>query len=50
MVVETDNFTPLRTIRNTQIYKNSVRISQETQYISATKPNLLMLFRERVVV
>jgi hypothetical protein len=29
---------------------NSVHISQETQYVSATKPNRLMLFRETVAV
>jgi hypothetical protein len=29
---------------------NSVRISQETHYVSATKPNRLMLFRETVAV
>jgi hypothetical protein len=46
----------LRTIRNTQIhcvgriYSNSVRTSEETHYISATKPNRLMLFRETVTV
>jgi hypothetical protein len=28
----------------------SVRTSQETHYVSATKPNRLMLFRERVAV
>jgi hypothetical protein len=32
------------------IYKNLVRTSQETNYISATKPNRLMLFRETVDV
>jgi hypothetical protein len=32
------------------IYKNSVRISQETHYVTATKPNRLMLFRETVAV
>jgi hypothetical protein len=32
------------------MYKNSVRTSQETHYVSATKPNRLMLFRERVAV
>jgi hypothetical protein len=42
-----------RTTRNRQlhfqiIYKNIVRTSQETHYISATKPCLLMLFRETV--
>jgi hypothetical protein len=40
----------VRTIRNTQIYKNSVRTSQETHYASTTKPNRLMLFRETVAV
>jgi hypothetical protein len=29
---------------------NSVRTSQETYYVSATKPNRLMLFRETVAV
>jgi hypothetical protein len=33
-----------------QIYKNSVRTSQETHYVSATKPNRLMLFREIIAV
>jgi hypothetical protein len=32
------------------IYKNLVRTSQETHHVSATKPNLLMLFRETVAV
>jgi hypothetical protein len=32
------------------IFKTSVRTSQETQYVSATKPNRLMLFRETVAV
>jgi hypothetical protein len=32
------------------IYKNSVRTSEETQYISATETNRLMLFRETVAV
>jgi hypothetical protein len=31
-------------------YKDSVRTSQETYYVSATKPNQLMLFRETVAV
>jgi hypothetical protein len=39
-----------RTIRNTQIYTNSVRTSQETHYFSATKPSRLILFRETVAV
>jgi translation initiation factor IF-1 len=33
-----------------RIYSNSVRTSQETHYVSATKPNRLMLFRETVAV
>jgi hypothetical protein len=32
------------------IYKNSVRTSQETDYISDTETNLLMLFMETVAV
>jgi hypothetical protein len=32
------------------MYKNSVRTSQETCYVSATKPNRLMLFGETVAV
>jgi hypothetical protein len=32
------------------IYKNSVRTSQETHYISATKTNRLVLFREIIAV
>jgi hypothetical protein len=32
------------------VYKNSVRTSQETHYVSATKPNQLMLFGETVAV
>jgi hypothetical protein len=34
----------------TILYINPVRTSQETHYISTTKPNLLMLFRETVAV
>jgi hypothetical protein len=30
--------------------ENSVRTSQETHYVSATKPNVLILFRETVTV
>jgi hypothetical protein len=30
--------------------KSSVRTSQETHYVSATKPNGLMLFREIIAV
>jgi hypothetical protein len=40
----------VRTIRNTQMYINSVRTSQETHYVTATKPNRLMLFGETVAV
>jgi hypothetical protein len=42
----------VRTTRNTQIYIyiNSVRISQETHYVSATKSSRLMLFRQTVAV
>jgi hypothetical protein len=29
---------------------DTVRISQETHYVSATQPNRLMLFEERVAV
>jgi hypothetical protein len=32
------------------VYINSVRSSQETHYVPATKPNRLMLFRETVAV
>jgi hypothetical protein len=32
------------------MYKNSVRISQETHYVSATERNRLKLFREKVAV
>jgi hypothetical protein len=32
------------------MYKNPARTSQETRYVSATKPNRLMLFRETVGV
>jgi hypothetical protein len=32
------------------IYKVSVRTPQETHYVSATKPNRLMQFRETVAV
>jgi hypothetical protein len=31
-------------------YADPVRTSQETHYVSATKPNRLMLFRETVAV
>jgi hypothetical protein len=32
------------------MYKSSVSTSQETRYVSATKPNRLMLFVETVAV
>jgi hypothetical protein len=32
------------------VFKISVRTSQETYHVSATEPNRLMLFRERVAV
>jgi hypothetical protein len=32
------------------IYKDSVRTSQETHYVTTTKPNRLMLFGETVAV
>jgi hypothetical protein len=32
------------------IYKDSLRTSQETLYVSATETNRLMLFRETVAV
>jgi hypothetical protein len=32
------------------IYKNPVRTSQETHYLSITKTNLLMLFKEIITV
>jgi hypothetical protein len=32
------------------VYINPVRASQETHYVSATKPNRLMLFREIIAV
>jgi hypothetical protein len=32
------------------IDSNSIRTSQETQYVSTTKPNRLLLFRETVAV
>jgi hypothetical protein len=42
---------PVRQLQIMQIiYKNSVRTSQETHYVSATKPNRLMLFGETVAV
>jgi hypothetical protein len=43
---------PLKTefLLNTRNIQDSVRTSQETHYVSATKPNRLMLYRERVAV
>jgi hypothetical protein len=41
-------FNPLKTKCVLQyIYKNSVRTSQETRYVTTTNPNLLILFREQ---
>jgi hypothetical protein len=39
-----------RDINLNNVYKYPVRTSQETQYVSATKTNRLMLFRETVAV
>jgi hypothetical protein len=36
--------------KHTNSYKNSVRTSQETHYVSATKPNRLVLFIETIAV
>jgi hypothetical protein len=52
------HFIPLRSKYSPQsmltkiivIYKNSIRTSQETFYVSATKPNRLMLLRGTVAV
>jgi hypothetical protein len=41
---------PYHTMQSSVIYKNPVRTSQETHYVSATKPNRLTLFRETVAV
>jgi hypothetical protein len=42
---------PTNTLRGQNVvYINSVCTSQETHYVSATKPNRLMLFRETVAV
>jgi hypothetical protein len=42
---------PIRQLQIMQIiYKYSVRTSQETHYVSATKPNRLMLFGETVAL
>jgi hypothetical protein len=35
---------------DTSLYENPVRTSQETHYVSTTKPNRLMLFSETVAV
>jgi hypothetical protein len=37
-------------MQSSVIYTDPVRTSQETHYVSATKPNRLMLFREPVAV
>jgi hypothetical protein len=39
-----------RSMNFLQIFNNSDRASQETHYVSATKPNRLMLFWETVAV
>jgi hypothetical protein len=36
--------------KSVTIYTNSVRTSQETQHVSATKPNRLILFRKIIAV
>jgi hypothetical protein len=38
-----------KNVRNI-LYKDPVRTSQEAHYVSATKPNRLMLFREIIAV
>jgi hypothetical protein len=47
-------FTSLQTlfilVNLKNIYMNSIRTSQQTHYVSATKPNRLMLFREIIAV
>jgi hypothetical protein len=43
-----ENHTSIRDTR--LIYKDLVRTSQETHYVSARKPNRLMLFREELAV
>jgi hypothetical protein len=40
----------VRTHKYTVGAENSVRTSQETHYVSSTKPNRLMMFRETVAV
>jgi hypothetical protein len=45
-----DDVNHLKTEFLTRLYKNSVRTSQETHYVSATKPNQLMLSREELAV
>jgi hypothetical protein len=37
-------------MEHTHIYNNPVRTSQETHYVSTTKPHRLMLFREPIAV
>jgi hypothetical protein len=32
------------------MYKNPVRTSHETDYVSTTNPNRLMLFREKIAI
>jgi hypothetical protein len=40
----------LKSWNSSKIYKDSVRTSQETHYVTATKSNRLILFRETVAV
>jgi hypothetical protein len=47
MLFELQSLFTVRTIRNTQII---LRTSQETHYVSATKPNQLMLFELTIAV
>jgi hypothetical protein len=51
IITVSECFSPLKTeLLLNFIYKNSVRTSQETHYVSATKTNQLMLFRKTVAV
>jgi hypothetical protein len=44
------HFNPLKSEFILNNIQNSVRISRETHYVTATKPNRLMLFWETVAV
>jgi hypothetical protein len=48
--LEKQSLFTVRTVRNTQMYINSVRTSRETHYVSATEPNRSVMFRETVAV